>query len=58
MVVDFARNVAGMDGANSSEVDPTTPYPVIALMDDQVEVDEKGGTMRLGAYWAALRAGL
>ena len=57
MVVDFARNVAGMDGANSSEVDPTTPYPVIDLMDDQVEVDEKGGTMRLGAYWASLAPG-
>ncbi len=57
MVVDFARNVAGMDGAHSSEVDPVTPYPVIDLMDDQVEVDKKGGTMRLGAYWAALAPG-
>ncbi len=57
MVVDFARNVAGMEGANTSEVDPRTPYPVIDLMDDQVEVDEKGGTMRLGAYWAALAPG-
>ena len=55
MVVDFARNVAGMENANSSEVDVSTPYPVIDLMDDQVEVAEKGGTMRLGAYPALLQ---
>jgi CTP synthase len=55
MVVDFARNVAGMENANSSEVDIATPYPVIDLMDDQVEVADKGGTMRLGAYPALLQ---
>ena len=55
MVVDFARNVAGMENANSSEVDISTPYPVIDLMDDQLEVAEKGGTMRLGAYPALLQ---
>ena len=57
MVVDFARNVAGMENANTSEVDLATPYPVIDLMDDQVDVSEKGGTMRLGAYPAILRSG-
>ncbi|MGH9295258.1 MAG: glutamine amidotransferase-related protein, partial [Acidimicrobiales bacterium] len=56
MVADYARNVASLDGANSSEVDPSSPYPVIDLMHDQVEVDEKGGTMRLGAYPALLSA--
>jgi len=49
-VVEFARNVAGMKGAASTEVDPKTQYPVIALMDDQKNVKKKGGTMRLGAY--------
>ena len=57
MVVDFARNVVGLARANSSEVDPTTPYPVIDLMDDQTGVVEKGGTMRLGAYVARLVPG-
>jgi CTP synthase len=55
MVVEFARNVAGMENANTSEVDVRTPYPVIDLMDDQVEITNKGGTMRLGAYTARLR---
>ena len=49
-VVEFARNVAGLDGAHSSELDPRTKYPVIDLMPDQVDVTEKGGTMRLGSY--------
>ncbi len=49
-VVEFARNVLGYDGANSSEFDPETPYPVIDLMPEQKEIDEKGGTMRLGLY--------
>jgi CTP synthase len=57
MVVEFARNVCGMTGAHSSEVDPATPYPVIALMDEQVDVVDKGGTMRLGAYVARLQEG-
>jgi CTP synthase len=48
-VVEFARNVAGMDGANSAEFDPETPYPVIDLLPEQKEVTEMGGTMRLGA---------
>ena len=49
-VVEFARNVAGLTGAHSSELAPETPYPVIDLMPDQVGVTAKGGTMRLGAY--------
>jgi CTP synthase len=48
-VVDFARHVVGMDGANSAEFDPETPFPVIDLLPEQKEVDEMGGTMRLGA---------
>ncbi|MDP8936264.1 MAG: CTP synthase [Actinomycetota bacterium] len=57
MVVDFARNVCGLVGANSSEFDPESPHPVIDLMDDQREVIDYGGTMRLGVYPARLRAG-
>ncbi len=49
-VVEFARSVCGLLGANSSEFDPSTPYPVIDLMPDQREIHEKGGTMRLGGY--------
>ena len=57
MTVEFARNVLGLAGANSTEFDPTTPYPVIDLMDSQREVTDKGGTMRLGAYIAQLEPG-
>jgi CTP synthase len=48
-VVEFARTIAGMDGANSAEFDPETPFPVIDLLPEQKEVSEMGGTMRLGA---------
>jgi CTP synthase len=48
-VADFARHVAGMDGANSTEFDPETPFPVIDLLPEQKEVRDMGGTMRLGA---------
>ena len=54
--VEFARNVVGLEGAHSTEFDPDTPHPVIDLMPDQ-EGLQKGGTMRLGAYRCALRAG-
>jgi CTP synthase len=57
MVIDYARSVAGMDDANSSEFDSSTPYPVIDLMDTQRGVTDKGGTMRLGAYVAELAPG-
>jgi CTP synthase len=56
-VVEFARNVAGLESANSTEIDATTPHPVIALMAEQNDVVDMGGTMRLGAYPAMLEAG-
>ncbi len=55
-VIEYARNVAGLEGAHSTEFDEHTPHPVIDLMPDQKGL-EKGGTMRLGAYVCALRAG-
>jgi len=57
MVVEIARNLAGLGGANSREFDSRTPHPVIDLMADQADVVEKGGTMRLGAYPAMLAEG-
>jgi CTP synthase len=57
MTIDFARSVLGMAGANSTEMNPETPYPVIDLMDTQRDVTDKGGTMRLGAYSAVLQPG-
>jgi CTP synthase len=48
-VAEFARNVCGMDGANSTEFDPETPFPVVDLLPEQKEVSDMGGTMRLGA---------
>jgi CTP synthase len=56
-VCEFARNVAGMDGANSTEFDPETPFPVIDLLPEQKEVADLGGTMRLGADPIKLHAG-
>jgi CTP synthase len=48
-IIEFARHVAGMDGANSTEFDPETPYPVIDLLPEQQGIEDRGGTMRLGA---------
>jgi CTP synthase len=48
-VSEFARHVCGMEGANSTEMDPETPYPVIDLLPDQKDIEDLGGTMRLGA---------
>ena len=56
-VCEFARHVAGMDGANSTEFDPETPFPVIDLLPEQKEVADLGGTMRLGADPIKLHAG-
>ena len=56
-VVEFARNVLGLNGAHSTEVNPGTEYPVINLMEDQKSTTSKGGTMRLGAYKCELRPG-
>jgi CTP synthase len=57
MTIDYARNVLGLVGANSSEFDPQTAHPVIDLMDTQRDVSDMGGTMRLGAYVAKLQPG-
>lgn len=56
-VVEYARHVCGMADAHSSELDPQTTHPVIALMPDQVGVTAKGGTMRLGSYPCRLEEG-
>jgi CTP synthase len=60
MVIEYARNVAGLAGASSTEFDPETPVPVIATMAEQVDIldgGDLGGTMRLGLYEAALAEG-
>jgi CTP synthase len=53
--VEFARHVAGLEGAHSSEINPETPYPVIDLLPEQKEIEEKGGTLRLGLYPCKLK---
>jgi CTP synthase len=55
--IEFARNVCGLDQANSTEFDSSSPHPVIALLDDQREVTGKGGSMRLGSWPATLKSG-
>jgi CTP synthase len=57
MVIDTARHLAGLDGANSTEFDTITSAPVIDLMDEQQDIVDKGGTMRLGSYGAMLVPG-
>ena len=56
-VVEFARNVLGLKDANSAELDETTKNPVIHIMENQKDVDKKGGTMRLGAYPSIIKEG-
>ena len=56
-VIEVARHLAGLEGANSTEFDDQTPHPVIHLMEAQREVEDKGGTMRLGAYDCVLTRG-
>lgn len=56
-VIEFARSVCGMAGANSAEFDPDSPYRVIDLMEEQVGIVDKGGTMRLGAYPCRIKEG-
>jgi len=55
--IEIARNKVGLEGANSTEFDPETPHPVIALLESQHGVTKKGGTMRLGAYRCVLAPG-
>jgi CTP synthase len=56
-VVEFARNVAGLENANSTEMNSETPFPVICLMDEQLKVTDKGGTLRVGSYGCLLKEG-
>ncbi len=55
--VEFARDAVSLKDANSTEMDPATPYPVVGLMDSQKKITKIGGTMRLGSYPAILKAG-
>ncbi|MDE6007418.1 MAG: CTP synthase [Muribaculaceae bacterium] len=57
MVIEFARNVLGLENANSTEMDTKTPHNVIDLMEEQKSISNMGGTMRLGAYKCRLRPG-
>ena len=57
MVIEFARNVLGLEGANSTEMDHATPHNVIDLMEEQKSISNMGGTMRLGAYECELLPG-
>ncbi|WP_213357687.1 CTP synthase [Chlamydiifrater phoenicopteri] len=57
MVVEFARNVLGLKDADSLEMNPQTPHPVVCIMDEQNQIVDKGGTMRLGAYPCVLEEG-
>src|SRR5688572_10366606 len=56
-ISEFSRNVLGLEGANSTEMDPETPYPVIDLLPEQKEIEDLGGTMRLGAQAVELAEG-
>lgn len=56
-VIEFARNVLGMKGADSTEMNENTPYPVISIMEEQKTIVNKGGTMRLGAWDCELKDG-
>ena len=53
--VEFARHVLGYEGAHSAELDPSTPYPIIDLLPEQKDIEDLGGTLRLGLYPATLK---
>ena len=55
--IEFSRNVLGHKKGNSTEFDKNTPYPIIDLMEEQKEIKNKGGTMRLGSYKCSLEKG-
>ncbi|WP_458411644.1 CTP synthase [Schinkia sp. CFF1] len=55
--IEFARNVLGYEGANSAEIKPETPYPIIDLLPEQKDVEDLGGTLRLGLYPCKLKEG-
>lgn len=54
-VIEFARNVCGLKGANSTEIDNNTPYPVVCILPEQKNITEKSGTMRLGGYDVSIK---
>ncbi|HCD51049.1 MAG TPA: CTP synthase, partial [Balneolaceae bacterium] len=56
-VIEYARNVCGWDGANSTEFDDNTEYPIIDIMHDQKDIENMGGTMRLGKYKCKVKEG-
>jgi CTP synthase len=56
-VIELARNKARMPGANSSEINPSTPYPVIDLLPEQRNIEDKGATMRLGGHDVIIKKG-
>src|SRR5947208_2600115 len=56
-VIEFARNVAGLKDADSSEFAPNTPHPVVCMLNDQYHITDMGGTMRLGSYPCVLVEG-
>jgi CTP synthase len=56
-VVEYARNVLGLEGAHSAEIDEETPYPVIDLLPEQYDLEDLGGTMRLGAHTTDIDSG-
>ncbi|MFN7489739.1 MAG: CTP synthase, partial [Chryseotalea sp.] len=56
-VIEFARHVAGLNDASSTELNPNTKYPVIDMMEEQKKITSKGGTMRLGAYTCKIKKG-
>ena len=55
--IEFARHVLGLEGANSAELAPETKYPIIDIMRDQIDVEDMGGTLRLGLYPSKLKRG-
>ena len=56
-VIEYARNVCGLSGAHTTEIEPASPHPVVCLMEEQEQVKDLGGTMRLGAWPCALKPG-
>ena len=55
--VEFARHVLGYEGAHSAELDPSTPYPIIDLLPEQKDIEDLGGTLRLGLYPCHIKEG-
>ena len=56
--IEYARNVLGLEGAHSAEIDPSTQYPIIDLLPEQKDIEDLGGTLRLGLYPCKLQEGI